>query len=130
METANNRFKYKTVITVILLFLCTYSIIRTGKMYGTSLGTIISSLAFMACCIYYLKINQVHLNISFVPLLIFSIAFIVSVFLNGNVMIRRFALVISIAIFLFALCKEPMVTNPKPATIIFQQILFSVLFME
>ncbi|MBR3355580.1 MAG: DUF4173 domain-containing protein [Oscillospiraceae bacterium] len=105
METANNRFKYKTVITVILLFLCTYSIIRTGKMYGTSLGTIISSLAFMACCIYYLKINQVHLNISFVPLLIFSIAFIVSVFLNGNVMIRRFALVISIAIFLFALCK-------------------------
>ncbi len=105
MENANNKFKYKTVITVILLFLCTYSIVRTGKMYGTSLGTIISSLAFMICCIYYLKLNHAHLNVSSIPLLIFSIAFIVSVFLNGNVLIRRFALIISIAIFLLALCK-------------------------
>ncbi len=105
METANYKIRYKSAFTVILLFFCTYSILRTGKLYETSLGSIISSLVFMLCCIYYLHLNHVQLNLSSAPLLIISFAFIFSVFLNGNILIRRCALIVSIIIFLFALCK-------------------------
>ena len=105
MDTVNSNCKYRSAVTTALIFISTYFIIKLGKMGNSSLGTVTSSLAFMAFCLYFLKLNHVHLQPKAFPLLLFSLAFIICVFLNGNIMIRKFALISSIILFIFALCK-------------------------
>ena len=105
METVNPNYKNRSAVTTVLIFICTYFIVRSGKMSNSSLGTVISTLAFMACCLYFLRLNQIHLQNKAFPLLLFSLAFVAAVFLNGNIMIRKFALLSSMVLFLLALCK-------------------------
>lgn len=105
MDTSGSFLKYRSAVLSALIFISTYLVIRTGIECDTSSGTILSTLALMACCLLYLWFTGVSIARRAIPLLFTSFAFVISVFLNGNLLIRKISLVVSILLFLLALFK-------------------------
>ena len=124
MDTSVTYTGNKYTLSGALIFLSSYLVIRTGFLCDTSSATLLSAIALMGFCLAYLKVSDVQLSRRAVPFLILSLAFIVSVFLNGNLMLRKVSLIASFLLFLMALFKGTdssgleSVPDPAPAEMI------------
>ena len=105
MDNTNTLEQNGFLIKIVPIFISVYLIIKTSISYESSSGTILACLLFMICCVLYLKMQGIHLRSNSIPVILLSIAFIFSAFFNGNILIRKISLIISIIIFLFAIYK-------------------------